>query len=76
VARALRRELDTIRREKPALPIKEKRIAWVDPVLVAEVEFRGWTGDAVLRHASYKGLRESADAAVVFTRAPSDGEPS
>ena len=41
---------------------------WVDPVLVAEIEFRGWTGDGVLRHASYKGLREGADAADIFTR--------
>jgi bifunctional non-homologous end joining protein LigD len=76
VARALRRDLDAIRREKPALPLKDKRITWVDPVLVAEVEFRGWTGDAVLLHASYKGLRENADAAGVFTRAPYDVEPA
>ena len=54
--------------EVPAVPLKEKRIAWVDPVLVAEVEFRGWTGDGMLRHASYKGLRERADAASVFRR--------
>lgn len=68
VARELRRALDEITREKPALPLKAKRIVWVDPVLVAEVEFRGWTGDGMLRHASYKGLREGADAAAVFQR--------
>lgn len=68
VARDLRRALDAIRREKPAIPLKTKRIVWVDPVLVAEVEFRGWTGDGMLRHASYKGLREGADAAEVFGR--------
>jgi len=39
-------------------------------VLVAEIEFRGWTGEGVLRHASYKGLREGADAAEVFSRPP------
>lgn len=70
VARSLRADLDAIRCEKPAIPSKEKRIAWVDPVLVAEVEFRGWTGDGVLRHASYKGLREGADSVEVFTRRP------
>ena len=68
VARRLRRDLDAIRRNTPAIRLKEKRVVWVDPALVAEVEFRGWTGDGVLRHASYKGLREGADAAGVFTR--------
>lgn len=68
VARALRKNLDAIRRDTPAITLREKRIVWVDPVLVAEIEFRGWTGDGVLRHASYKGLREGADAADIFTR--------
>lgn len=68
VACDLRRSLDALRREKPVVPLKTKRIVWVDPVLVAEVEFRGWTGDGMLRHASYKGLREGADAAGVFRR--------
>ena len=67
-ARALRRDLDAMRRETPAIKLREKRIVWVEPVLVAEVEFRGWTGDRMLRHASYKGLREGADAAEVFRR--------
>jgi len=30
----------------------------VRPDLVAEVQFRGWTGDQLLRHASFLGLRE------------------
>jgi bifunctional non-homologous end joining protein LigD len=36
------------------------------PTLIAEIEFRGWTGDGNLRHASYKGLREVQDNAAVF----------
>ncbi len=64
VARALRRDLDAIRRETSAVRLKEKRIVWVDPVLVAQVEFRGWTGDGKLRHASYKRLRTGEDSAV------------
>jgi bifunctional non-homologous end joining protein LigD len=31
---------------------------FVEPELVAEVEFRQWTADRILRHSSYKGLRE------------------
>ncbi|NUR84166.1 MAG: DNA ligase [Nonomuraea sp.] len=31
---------------------------WVEPVLRGEVEFAGWTSDGVLRHPSWRGLRE------------------
>jgi bifunctional non-homologous end joining protein LigD len=30
---------------------------WVEPRLVAEVEFTGWTSDGHLRHPSWRGLR-------------------
>lgn len=30
---------------------------WLKPKLVAEVEFRSWTDEGMLRHASFKGLR-------------------
>jgi bifunctional non-homologous end joining protein LigD len=35
------------------------------PVLVAEVEFAGWTSSGMLRHPSYKGLREDVASADV-----------
>ena len=34
-----------------------KKSTYVDPELVAEVEFTEWTRDGKLRHPSYKGLR-------------------
>jgi bifunctional non-homologous end joining protein LigD len=35
---------------------------YVEPELVAEIEFTAWTAAGVLRHPSYKGLREDKDA--------------
>jgi len=41
---------------------------FVEPERVAEVEFTEWTSDGMLRHPSYKGLREEAPASA-FLRA-------
>ncbi|WP_375458310.1 non-homologous end-joining DNA ligase [uncultured Enterovirga sp.] len=65
-ARALRRQLDGMARETSPIKLRRKGVVWTEPTLVAEVEFRGWTGDGKLRHASYKGLGE--DEADVFRR--------
>jgi bifunctional non-homologous end joining protein LigD len=35
-----------------------RQVRYVRPELVAEVEFRAWTTDEHLRHASFRGLRE------------------
>ena len=47
-----------------ALPkgVSRKGVHWVEPRLVAEVEFSNWTADAILRHAAFQGLREDKDA--------------
>jgi bifunctional non-homologous end joining protein LigD len=39
-------------------PPRAARTHWVRPELVAEVAFREWTRDGLLRQASFKGLRE------------------
>ncbi len=39
-------------------PPKEAGLHWVKPQLIAEVEFSEWTRDGVLRHPSFRGLRE------------------
>jgi bifunctional non-homologous end joining protein LigD len=59
VGQALRRRLEKMRVDKPAVPgIREPDTVWIRPELVAEVEYRGWTHDDLLRHPSFKGLRE------------------
>jgi bifunctional non-homologous end joining protein LigD len=62
-AEHLYRQLEAIR--APASPFAKclaradaRGVRFVRPDLVAEVQFRGWTGDQLLRHASFLGLRE------------------
>jgi bifunctional non-homologous end joining protein LigD len=61
----MRRRLDALARPAPtvALPkdAPKKGIHWVEPSLVAEIRFAGWTADRILRHAAFVGLRKDKD---------------
>ncbi|MGO8074724.1 non-homologous end-joining DNA ligase [Rhizobium leguminosarum] len=66
-ASELRKLMDKLIIGKPAVDTGRKRNAvFVDPKLVAEIEYRAWTHDGKLRHASYKGLRSAADKAEIY----------
>ncbi|QIG67282.1 ATP-dependent DNA ligase protein [Rhizobium phage RHph_TM3_3_3] len=67
-AMKLRATMDKIKATKPAVKYSggRKNLIWIRPKLVAEIEYRAWTHDGKLRHASYKGLRDESDAADVF----------
>ena len=47
---------------KPLSGEEARHVHYVRPELVAEVEFRAWTADGHLRHASFRGLREDKPA--------------
>ncbi len=62
-ARELWQTLQPLRTKAPPFadpldPAQRRDVRWVRPKLVAQVEYRAWTGDRLLRHGAFKGLRE------------------
>jgi bifunctional non-homologous end joining protein LigD len=47
-----------------------RETVFVEPRLVAEIEFNEWTSAGTLRHPSFKGLRDDKDAAEVIREEP------
>src|SRR5499427_3759087 len=69
----LRKRLQSLARSSApvTLPkgVSRKGVHWVEPRLVAEVEFADWTADAIARQASFHGVRADKDAReVVYDR--------
>lgn len=64
--------LMALRRDSPpfATPVADRqRVTWVEPELVAEVEFTQWTRDGMLRHPVFQGLRLDKDPREVVREA-------
>jgi len=66
--RSLARQLDALRRDTrtvelpPHVPFAARDVTWVEPALVAEVAFRGWGKEGLLRQASFMRLRDDKTA--------------
>jgi len=52
---------------------KIKKCIWVNPELVAQIEFLEWTESDHLRHAKFAGLREDKDAGTVVKEHGGEG---
>jgi len=66
LSRELRQLLEGIATKTPAVCLKRKNVVFTEPLLVADVEYRAWTDEGKLRHASFKGLRHIEDQQKVF----------
>ncbi len=73
-AAVLMKRLKALRRKSSpfaSVPTAARRGAcWVDPELVAQVNFSEWTADGRMRHPSFQGLREDKPAGEVVRERP------
>ena len=74
VAADLLRKLKPLRRKTAAFvnPPRAPDLNWVEPRLVAEIEYENVTSDGIFRQAAFKGLRADKSAAAVVPEVPVD----
>jgi bifunctional non-homologous end joining protein LigD len=76
VARDLWKRLHPLEIDKPPfdqIPREEARrrdVRWVEPKMVIESHFRGWTADGLVRQAAFKGVREDKPPQEVVRELP------
>jgi bifunctional non-homologous end joining protein LigD len=72
----LGQELESLARDDSPFEGRQppKEAKFVDPELVAEVEFSEWTNAGTIRHPSFKGLRDDKDANAVVRESPEQPE--
>jgi hypothetical protein len=57
----IRKQLDTVVSPKSKLTkaVRKPKATWVDPVFIADVEYRDITSEGLLRQSSFKGLKRN-----------------
>jgi bifunctional non-homologous end joining protein LigD len=64
---------DAHRRARPSCPVPaemQRDVIWVEPILVAQIKFAGWTKDRLIRQGRFAGLKEDKPAREVQIEMP------
>jgi len=74
-----RRQLADVMVERPTPPFAsvprfDRHPTWIEPTLVAEIEFGDWPADGMLRHPVYLGLRDDKDPTEVVREIAPPGD--